>query len=100
MGERLTIRCPDCETELIVDSETGAILHHKAAKAPIGGGKSFDDLFSEMDQQKERAENLFEQEKAAFEDRDRLMEEKFEEALKRAEEEPDEKPPLRPFDLD
>ncbi len=39
-------------------------------------------------------------EMAALKDRDRLLEEKFEEALKRAEEEPDDAPPPRPFDLD
>ncbi len=33
-------------------------------------------------------------------DRDRLLEEKFQEALKRAEEEPDDERPLRPIDLD
>ncbi len=39
-------------------------------------------------------------EASAFADRERLMEEKFREALKRAEEEPGEGPPKRPFDLD
>ena len=33
-------------------------------------------------------------------DRERLLEEKFRAALQRAEEEPDDGPPPRPFDLD
>ena len=33
-------------------------------------------------------------------DRSRLLDEKFEEALRRAEEEPADVPPPRPFDLD
>ncbi len=36
----------------------------------------------------------------ALEDRDRLLEEKFREAVKNAEDDPDEGPPVRPFDLD
>ena len=101
MGEKLTIRCPDCDSELVIDSDTGAILHHQQAKVAPGGGKTFDDLFQDLDDQKERAEQLFDQEKAALKDSDRLLEERFEEAMKRAEEGPDdEPPPLRPFDLD
>ena len=46
-----------------------------------------------------QAADVFEREKAALEDKDRLMEEKFKEALKRAEETPDEEI-KRPFDLD
>ena len=46
------------------------------------------------------AEETFEREVAAMKDRDRLLEEKFREALKRAEEEPEDVPPPRPWDLD
>ncbi|GMU63828.1 MAG: hypothetical protein AMXMBFR36_01020 [Acidobacteriota bacterium] len=96
---KLTVTCPDCGTELTVDAATGAVLAHRAPKAPPAGGKSFDALFADLDAQKARAEDLFEREKAAFADRDRLLEEKFREAMKRADEEPD-LPPKRPFDLD
>ncbi|KAB2961833.1 MAG: hypothetical protein F9K16_10780 [Thermoanaerobaculia bacterium] len=96
---KLTVRCPDCAAELVVDAETGTILSHRTPKAPLAGGHSFDSLFAELDSGKARAEELFEREKAALADRDRLLDEKFREALKRAEEEPD-LPPKRPFDLD
>jgi hypothetical protein len=96
---QLTIRCPECQSELIVDAATGAIVAHRKAKAAPAGGRSFEELFSELEQGKERAERVFEQERAAFADRGRLLEQRFEEALKRAEENPDEPPP-RPFDLD
>ena len=45
------------------------------------------------------AERLETLEKAAMADKDRILEEKFREAMKRAEEEPD-LPPKRPFDMD
>jgi hypothetical protein len=96
---KLTVTCPDCGSELTVDAATGAVLAHRTPKAPLAGGKSFDALFADLDAQKARAEDLFEREKAAFADRDRLLEEKFREAMKRADEEPD-LPPKRPFDLD
>ncbi|HEV8629384.1 MAG TPA: hypothetical protein VGV61_03635 [Thermoanaerobaculia bacterium] len=99
-GKRLHVRCPDCDTELVVDAETGELLSHRAAKRPLAGGKDFDSLMRGLDEGKARAEALFEQEKAAMKDRQRLLDEKFEEALRRAEEEPADTPPPRPFDLD
>jgi hypothetical protein len=96
---RHTLRCPDCGAELVVDAATGEILAHKTPKTPLAGGKSLDTLFADLEAQKASAEDRFEREKAAFADRDRLLEEKFREAMKRAEEEPDE-PLRRPFDLD
>jgi len=96
---RHTLRCPDCGSELVVDAATGEILSHRAPKAPLAGGKSLDSLFADLDAQKASAEDRFEREKAAFADRDRLLEEKFKEAMKRAESEPDE-PIRRPFDTD
>lgn len=98
-SRRFTLICPDCGSELTIDAQTGSVLGHRKPKEPIAGGKDFDTLRANLDTQKKKAEDLFEQEKAAFADRDRLLEEKFKEAMKRAEEEPD-LPPKRPFDLD
>lgn len=85
---------------MVVDVATGEVLSHRKAKQPIAGGKDFDELLTDLDRSKEEAEEVFSREMAAMEDRDRLLEEKFNEALKRAEEDPDEGPPARPFDLD
>jgi hypothetical protein len=95
-----TVICPGCQGELTIDTATGEVLFHKPAKRPLAGGKNFDSLLAGLDDQKAKAEELFEKEVAALKDRDRLMEEKFKEALRRAEEEPDDVPPRRPFDLD
>lgn len=97
---KLTVRCPDCNSELVIDAATGQILSHKKAKQPIAGGKDFDALLKGLDEEKSKAEDIFQREVAAMKDRDRLMEEKFREAMRRAEEEPDDGPPRRPFDLD
>jgi hypothetical protein len=97
---KLTVRCPECSADLVIDATTGEVLSHRKAKQPPAGGKDFDALLKGLDEDKARAEDIFEREKAAMKDRDRLLEEKFREAMRRAEEEPDEGPPLRPFDLD
>lgn len=91
------IRCPDCGAELLVDAATGEILSHRSAKAPLGGGKTFDSLFAELETKKATADERFERERAAHADRERLLEEKFREAMKRADETPDEAV-RRPFD--
>lgn len=102
MGEsgKFSLRCPDCGAELVVDASTGQVLFHKRAKEPPAGGKDFDALLRDLDAGKANAEDVFDREVAAMKDRDRLLEEKFREAMKRAEEDPDEGPPMRPFDLD
>jgi hypothetical protein len=98
--QKLSITCPDCGSDLVIDASTGAVLSHRKAKQPIAGGKDFDSLLKGLDEEKSRAEDIFQREVSALKDRDRILEEKFREALRRAEEDPDEGPPPRPFDLD
>ncbi len=94
------VSCPECGADLTIDLATGQVLFHKAAERQPAGGKDFDELLAGLDESKQRAAAVFEREVSALKDHDRLMEEKFREALRRAEEEPDEEPPLRPWDLD
>ncbi len=94
--EPIRLSCPDCGSALVVDRLTGQVLLHEKPKAALA---DFDSLLKGLDEQKERAQETFERERSALRDRDRLLEEKFKAALKRAEETPDEKP-IRPFDLD
>lgn len=97
---KLRFRCPECESELVVDAATGEVLSHRKAKQPPAGGKDFEALLKGLEDDKARAEDVFAREVAAMKDRDRLLDEKFKEALRRAEKDPDEGPPRRPFDLD
>jgi hypothetical protein len=100
VSKKISVLCPDCHSKLVIDAATGAILHHDKPKAPAAGGKTLEGLFADLDEQKERAERVFEQEKAALADRDRLLSERFEEAMKKARESPADERPKRPFDLD
>lgn len=98
--KKLSVSCPECGSDLVIDVATGEVLFHKRPKGPPAGGKDFESLFADMDTQRARAEQLFEREQAAHKDRSRLLDEKFEEAMRRAEEDDDDQPPPRPFDLD
>lgn len=95
--EKFTIICPCCEATLTIDKKTGALMAHeeKAKKT-----NSFDDLKMELDKQKGVRENIFAQEMSSQKDRGRILDEKFNEALKRAEEPDSGKPFRNPLDLD
>jgi hypothetical protein len=94
--EKFTVICPCCEATLTLDAQTGAILAH-VEKAKILG--SFEDLKNELDKKKETREQLFAQEQQAQKDRERILEEKFKEAMKRAGDDAG-KPFKNPLDFD
>lgn len=79
--DKFSIICPCCETNLTVDAQTGAILAHVEKKKVTG---SFEDLKGELNKQKDMRDQLFAQEMSSMKDRERLLEEKFQEALKNA----------------
>jgi hypothetical protein len=94
--EKFAVICPCCEATLTIDAQTGAIVGHEEKKKVHG---SFEDLAGELNKQKELREQLFAQEMSSMKDRERLLEEKFKEALKRAD--TDSGTPFKnPLDLD
>ncbi|MGH9949338.1 MAG: 2-nitropropane dioxygenase [Pyrinomonadaceae bacterium] len=94
--EKFTIICPCCETTLTIDGATGALLAHEEKKKVLG---SFEDLKSELSKKNETRDQIFAQEMSSMKDRERLLEEKFQEALKRADKDSD-VPFRNPLDLD
>jgi hypothetical protein len=93
---RFTLICPCCEATLTVDAQTGVILSHEEKTRPVA---SFDEMLKGLDKQKQMREQIFQQELGSQKDRERLLEEKFREAMKRAEKEKD-KPFINPLDVD
>ncbi len=94
--EKFSVICPCCEAALTIDAQTGAILAHEEKKKVLG---SFEDLKGELTKQKELRDQLFSQEMSSMKDRERLLDEKFKEAMKRAGDEKD-VPYRNPLDLD
>lgn len=93
---RFTIICPCCEATLNIDANTGALLSHEEKQKPLA---SFEGLVKDLDKQKQTREQLFAQEMSSMKDRERLLEEKFREAMKRADKDKD-KVYKNPLDLD
>jgi predicted amidophosphoribosyltransferase len=93
---RFTIICPCCESTLMIDAQTGALLSHEEKSKPVA---SFDEMLKGLDKQKQMREQIFQQELGSQKDRKRLLEEKFSEAMKRAEKDKD-KPYINPLDVD
>ena len=91
-----TILCPCCEATLIVDAQTGAIISHQEKAKPLA---SFEEMAKDLERQKQARNQLFAQELGSQKDRERLLEEKFREAMKRAEKDKD-KPYINPLDID
>jgi hypothetical protein len=92
------VGCPHCSAVLKVDPETKAVISHVAPKAPKMF-ENFEAAASAMKEQEGRRESLFRQSVEAEKNKASLLEKKFQEALKKAKETPDEKP-IRDFDLD
>jgi hypothetical protein len=92
---RFAIICPCCDATLTVDADTGALLSSEEKHKPMG---SFEDMVKDLDKQKQTREQIFAQEMSSHKDRGRLLEEKFQEAKKKAEK--DTKIYRNPLDLD
>jgi hypothetical protein len=93
---RFTLICPCCEATLIIDAETGALISHEEKSRPVA---SFEEMAKGMEKQKQLREQIFAQELGSQKDRERLLEEKFREAMKRADKDTG-LPYKNPLDLD
>ena len=93
---RWTIICPCCEATLVIDAQTGVLISHQEKQKPLA---SFEEMAKDLERQKQTRNQVFSQELGSLKDRERLLEEKFREAMKRARNEKDE-PYRNPLDLD
>jgi hypothetical protein len=91
------ITCPCCEATIVVDRLSGEVLLHKA-KEIRGGGGSLESMVARLESQKSEAARRFDRQLESQKDRSRILEEKFKEALQRAEDS-DEKY-VNPMDLE
>ena len=97
--ELFEVTCPCCSATLKVDVATKAVISHTAPVKP----KTFADFEAAakaMREQEGRKESLFRQAVDAEKNKADLLEKKFQEAVKKAKETPDEPHRIRDFDLD
>src|SRR5450759_1705885 len=91
MSDILLVPCPDCDSTLEVDSETGAVLSHEAAATKNKLG-SLEDAAKEVARRKERAEDLFAATVEREKNKKEILEKTFREALEKARQDPSKKP--------
>ena len=96
MANNLEVLCPCCESTLVIDRVTGEVLLHK--KKAAGPGQSFEAMVSQLAASKSEMEKKFDKGIESQKNRGRILEERFREAIERADK--DDKPPVNPFDLD
>ena len=89
------INCPCCESLIVIDRVTGEVLFHKVKERK--SSQSLESMVSGLDAQKSEMAKRFEKEMESQKDRSRILEEKFKEALERADKD---KPYINPMDLD
>ena len=92
------VACPCCQARLTVDTELGVVLSHSAPPkaAPT---VDLDDTARLLREQAERREERFRQSVEAEKKKEAVFDRLFQENLKKAKDQPVEKP-LRDFDLD
>jgi hypothetical protein len=97
--EFFEVGCPCCGAVLKVDPVTRAVISHVAPIKPKTFA-DFDAAAKAMRDQEGRKESIFRQAVDAEKNKKDLLEKKFQEAVKKAKETPDEGPRLRDFELD
>src|ERR1700689_702002 len=96
-GDTFQVDCPCCKAKLTIDRELGVFLPHAPQKAPPS--IDFDDTSRLLREQAEAVEAKFRASVEAEKSKEDVLARKFAEGLKKAKDEPVEKP-LRDFDLD
>jgi hypothetical protein len=94
MPEALDVTCPCCGSLLKVDPDTGSVVWLDKKKEPA---RSFDDLVSRVHSQKSVLDEKFARSVQQTRNQREILEKKFEEAKRRAAENPNVRPP-NPFD--
>ena len=96
MAKNFEIQCPCCAATIVVDRLSGEVLLHKVKEVRTAG--SLESMVAGLESQKSDAAKRFERQLESQKDRGRILEERFKEALERAEKS-DEKF-VNPMDLD
>jgi hypothetical protein len=93
----IEVTCPCCETKLTVDTELAVVLSH-VSPPRAAPDVDINDAARILEEQARKREDKFRDSWAAESKKEDVLNRKFEEALKKAKDQPAEKP-LRDFDL-
>jgi len=93
----IEVTCPCCQAKLTVDTELAVVLSHVSAPR-AAPDVDINDAARILEEQARKREDKFRDSWAAESKKEDVLNRKFEEALKKAKDQPAEKP-LRDFDL-
>jgi hypothetical protein len=93
----IEVTCPCCQSRLTVDTQLAVVLAHVAPPRAVPD-VDISDTAKILADQAQRREDKFRESWAAEQQKDDVLDRKFEEALKKAKEQPVSKP-VRDFDL-
>jgi sulfate adenylyltransferase subunit 1 (EFTu-like GTPase family) len=96
MAKNFEVTCPCCEATLVIDRISGEVLLHKAKESRPT--HSLEAMVTNLEAQKSEMAKRFDRQLESQKDRARILDERFKEAMERAEK--SDKPPVNPFDLD
>jgi hypothetical protein len=94
----IEVACPCCHTKLTVDPQLAVVLSHEPPPR-TAPGVDLTDAKGILAEQEKRREDKFRESWAAEQKKEDVLTRKFEEALKKAKDQPLEKP-VRDFDLE
>ena len=92
------VTCPCCGADLIVDPSLPAVLDHKVPERPHAVTE-LKNAVKHLQEQAVKRDEKFQQLREAEKDKAKVLDRKFQELLKKAKEEPLEKP-IKDIDLD
>jgi hypothetical protein len=94
----IEVTCPCCQSKLTVDPQLAAVLSH-VLPPRVAPNVDISDTARILSEQAQRREDKFRDSWEAEKNKEDVLTRKFEEALKKAKDQPVEKP-LRDFDLE
>ena len=98
-GGAVVVACPCCGAKLTVDHALKAVIHHELPPKPVGPAKDLQTAMEALKGEAERRRSQFQQAAEAEKDKTKVLDKRFQEALKKAKDEPIERP-TRDIDLD
>jgi hypothetical protein len=95
MAKNFEIVCPCCEATIVVDRISGEVLLHKVKETR--SSQSLESMVTNLETQKSEMQRRFDRQLESQKDRARILEERFKEAMERADKDT---PYINPFDVD
>ena len=95
----ILVTCPCCGAKLSVDPVLKAVIHHEPPPKPAGPAKDLKAAMEALKGEAEKRRAQFQQASEAEKDKSKVLDKRFQEAMKKAKDEPVERP-TRDIDLD